>query len=110
MRFVLPGDGVCGEIVHIRHGRPSASRPDGVKVLTVKVEAGQVNGEPLEPDSWVDLWCSMIDLEAFAERHDPQPGDTLSVLYGGSLEKASGRQRKAFAVGVDKQEVKTSTW
>jgi hypothetical protein len=111
IRCEKPGDGVIGVVMFTR-SVSSRSRADSGQTVSIvlKVEAGQSAGEPLEPDSWVEIYMSSTDLKTFYEREHPKEGDTLSVLFGGGIASGFGLPRKSFAIGIERKVEETSEW
>lgn len=102
-RPTVEGDGIAGTVVRNRRSAPTPSNPEGVHVTTVRAEAGQQDGKPVEAGSWVEIFWSPRDLREFRELHEPQVGDALAVVFEGEVPSAMGAApRKTYMVGLTK--------
>jgi hypothetical protein len=100
-RPVVAGDGIAGAVVRNRRAAPTPSNPEGVHVSTVRVEAGQVNGAPVEAGAWLEVFWSPRDLREFRDLHEPNEGDALAIVYGGQVPSAMGGAPKhTYMVGL----------
>jgi hypothetical protein len=106
MRFVLAGDGLCGTVVGVRRAAPTPAHPEGATVLVVRAEAGQTEGQPIHPGTWLDVFMTPTDLRRFYEAHEPREGDEVSIVYGGAVGREFGAARKSFACGFERGERK----
>jgi hypothetical protein len=89
-----PADRLACEVVEMREARHT-TETEPYKVLTLRVEAGTEQGQPVEAGEWLTLSCQPATLRKFVSRDNPQPGDRMAVLYRGKT-----RGKLDFVSGV----------
>lgn len=109
-RFVRDGDGIYGELVRVESATVGWGKDGSVTVMTVRAAGGQMDGEPIEPGTWVRLRCSSAGLVEFAERARPREGETVVVVYGGLREVAAGIRRHVWTASVVREGVADESW
>jgi hypothetical protein len=78
----------------VTHGRYGANEE-----LVLKVEAGTAHGDRLAPGDWLSVRCSPAVLAQWLKRDDPQPGDRVTIFYGG-IDMWKSRSRHEYVAGI----------
>jgi hypothetical protein len=75
-----PGDYYGGVVIERRDAPHPQKKGTTYALLTLRLAAGQSDGEPLEEGLRVIVKCSTAGLQKMVRRFDPQPGDTVAIL------------------------------
>jgi hypothetical protein len=112
IKFLQPGDGVVGRVVSIaRQTNPFAfTWPNGTPTprTVIRVEHARIDGEDIEPGTWVEFWWAPADLRrAWELVGGVNVGDLVRVGFLGRDDPKSGNTRTAklrFAASVERAE------
>ncbi len=105
-KFTLAGDGMIGTCVRVERSHFGRRWEDGSgpAVTVLRVEAGRLDGEPVESGSWRSVYWASADLHrAWTQVGGVNVGDRLVVGYAGKEPFNCGASFKhCFSISVQR--------